>query len=111
MIDKCIKRIKEIESDFYRKMFDEIQKVEEIEQQDVFAYLVMGLSSKLMLILARDDIQNGSKKNSLDKLDRLLVALRVLIRSDIEELFKIFEYHKVGESQSFCSSTESETIH
>lgn len=111
MIDKYINRINEIQSDFNRKILEEVQKIEESEQEEVFTYLVMGLSSKLMLILARDDIQNGSKKNSLDKLDRLLVGLRVLIKSDIEELFNIFEHHNVGDDLNFYSGEESKTVH
>jgi len=107
MIDKCIKRIKEIESDFYRKILEEVRKLDENEEEAVFTYLIMSLSSKLIIILSKYDSESIDDEIISNKIDRLIVALRVLVRSDIEGLL---EMHKENKS-SFCSSEENETIH
>jgi hypothetical protein len=107
VIDKYIKRIKEIESDFNRKILEEVQKLDENEEEAVFTYLIMSLASKLILTLSKYDIESRDDKIISNKIDRLIVALRVLVSADIEGLL---EMHKENKS-SFCSRTESETIH
>ena len=107
MIDKYMARIKEIESDFYRKMLEEVQKLDENEEGAVFTYLIMSLASKLILTLSKYDIESRDDEIISNKIDKLIVALRVLVRSDIEGLLEMYKENK----SSFCSSPESETIH